>query len=303
MARLPRTERLPLAARKDIRDSWELRKGDYEESLSRILDQPWTIVVDPWAIHPYSQGSWCESSIGCVIASYVEGAFDRLRDFFDQNGNEARDEINEICSAHVLTIDYDDTNTVSYCGVKVSPERQLVILFSGNNLGTNASDAANSNNLTKALNDAPSLRPMNFTARNSIRNGYNPRIEQIQQKLKEMLQQDVSLVPNFETNFEKLTGNNNASSGWEWTFGNAHLAYFEGLALQLQYGKFGEDDMLREGLLETVDKHAVHIRVVDQIKGSYNEAVVEDGILYLQTTPKTFGVNTSNVASNVISIL
>lgn len=213
-----------------------------------------------------------------------------MRDFFDQNGNEARDEINEICSAHVLTIDYDDTNTVSYCGVKVSPERQLVILFSGNNLGTNASDAANSNNLTKALNDAPSPRPMNFTARNSIRNGYNPRIEQIQQKLKEMLQQDVSLVPNFETNFEKLTGNTNASSGWEWTFGNAHLAYFEGLALQLQYGKFGEDDMLREGLLETVDKHAVHIRVVDQIKGSYNEAVVEDGILYLQVSSPTNSV-------------
>ncbi|UZP39578.1 hypothetical protein NXS19_007394 [Fusarium pseudograminearum] len=111
------------------------------------------------------------------------------------------------------------------------------------------------------------------------------------------------MSPLFPISKQISRGNTSACSGWEWNFGNAHLAYFEGLALQLQYDKVGEDDMIREGLLETVDKHAVHIRVVDQIKGSYNEVIVEDGILYLQTTPKTFGINTSDAASNIVSIL
>ncbi|GKU05340.1 hypothetical protein FLAG1_04364 [Fusarium langsethiae] len=303
MARLPRAEKLPLAARKDIRDSWENRKGDFEEMLSNELGQPWTIVVDPWALHPYAQGTWCESSIGSAIVRYVEDASIQLRDFVNRNGDEVRDEINEICSGHVLTIDYDDTDTVSYCGVKVSSEGQLVILFSKNNLGTNTYDAANSQNLTKALNGAPSPRPMNFIARTSIRDGYNNSIGQIQEKLKDMLKQDISLVPNFEANFKKLNGSSDADSGWERNFGNVHLAYFDGLVTQLEYGKFGEDDMLQEGLLEAMDKRAVHIRIVDQTKRSYNEAVIEDGILYLQTTPTNFAVNISQVASDIIDIL
>jgi hypothetical protein len=217
----------------------------------------------------------------------------QFEEFVNQNGNEAKDEINEICSAHVVTIDYDDTNTVSYCGVKVSADGKLVILFSENSLGTNEHDAANNTNLTKALNDAPSPRSMNFVARTSIRNSYNTHIEQIQQKLKGMLKQEISLVPNFEANFEKLNGSADADKGWERGFGSTHLAYFEGLATQLEYGKFGEDDMLQEALLEAVDKHAVHIRVVDQTKRSYNEAVIEGGILYLQVLKfQSFGKET-----------
>ncbi|KAF5020807.1 hypothetical protein F66182_7167 [Fusarium sp. NRRL 66182] len=77
----------------------------------------------------------------------------------------------------------------------------------------------------------------------------------------------------------------------------------ETLVSQLENDKFDKDDMLQEGLLEAVDKHAVYVRVVDQTSRSYNETVVEDGLLYLQTTPNDFGVNISQVASDLINIL
>jgi hypothetical protein len=45
--------------------------------------------------------------------------------------------------------------------------------------------------------------------------------------------------------------------------------------------------MLREGLLEAVKGGEVRFRLVDEIKRPYNEAVIEDGILYLQVSTCT----------------
>ncbi|KAF9765446.1 hypothetical protein IL306_002271, partial [Fusarium sp. DS 682] len=284
MSRLPPAEKLPLAVRKNIRDSWENTKEDHEKRLSEILGQPWTINIDPKALFSYAEeGSWGFTSMGDLIVGYVEGVEDQLKYFIGQNGNEAKDEINEICSAHVLTMDFDEKNTVSYCGVKVGSEGELVILFTKGNLGTNINHAADTNNLTKALNQAPStIRPMSYVARASIRSDYDPSIKEVQEKLNQILGQEIAIVPNFEANFEKLKAKASADSGWEQSFGRAHFSYFEGLVDQLKYDKFGEDDMLQEGLLEVMDKHAVHFRVVDETKRSYNETVYEDGILYLQ---------------------
>ncbi|KAL3602358.1 hypothetical protein FPOAC2_06665 [Fusarium poae] len=301
MSRLPRAGKISLAARKD--NSWEIPRGEYVEMLSRVLGQPWTVAVDPWALYPYAQNCGYETSVGELIARYISGVFDLLRDFVDRNGNEARDEINEICHAHAITIDCDETKTISYCAVKVSSEGQLVILFNEQSLGFNAFEAADNNNLTKALNDAPSPRLMSFIARMSIRDSYNNYIAKIQEMLKEMLKQDIFLVPNFEANFEKLKSSSDSNSGWERNFGNAHLAYFNGLVDQLKYEKFGEEDMLRKGLLEGMDKRAIHIRLVDQTKRSFNEVVIEGGVLCLQTTPRDFGVNTSQVATDIVNIL
>jgi hypothetical protein len=206
-----------------------------------------------------------------------------LKYFIGRNGDGAKDEINEICSAHVLTIDVDETNTVSYCGAKVSSQGELVILFKEGELGTNISYALDSNNLTKALNEAPStVRPMSYMARASIRNNYEPNMKDVQEKLNKILGQDITIVPNFEANFEKLKSKASTDSNWEDNFGHFHFSYFEGLVSQLQYDKFGEDDMLQEALLEAMEKRAVHFRIVDETKRSYNETVIEDGILYLQ---------------------
>ncbi|KAJ4124240.1 hypothetical protein NW768_009596 [Fusarium equiseti] len=338
---MPRREpagRFPLAVLKNIRDSWENTRGDHEQRLSEILGQPWTISVDPPALYPYAEDDWAQQCLGDVIARsvpfisrfltwakvliqnvpqtlhfpslltlfvllrYVEDVVDQLRYFVGLHGDEVKGEINEICSAHILTLDYDDTKTVDYCGIRVSPEGKLMIVFNENRFGTNTSSAAEGDNLTNALNDVPSPKPMSFVVRSSIRRDYDPRIREIQEKLKRILKQEVSLVPNFEANFEELKGNAGDDLNWR-NFGNAHLSYFDALAVQLEYQKFGEDDMLQEGLLEIMPKNAIHIRVVDQTKRTYNEVIAEDGILCLQTTPNHFGINASDVASDIVNIL
>ena len=67
----------------------------------------------------------------------------------------------------------------------------------------------------------------------------------------------------------------------EW--GGTFVSYFEGAEYILKYQKFGEDDMLQEGFNEAVEKGEIAIRIVDKLNaGSYNESVIEDGVLYLQ---------------------
>ncbi|KAH6952765.1 hypothetical protein DER45DRAFT_647449 [Fusarium avenaceum] len=305
MVRRDPVARLPLVARKNLRDSFETPKQDIEGRLSQILGQPWTIKVDPLALYAYAEeDSWASTSLGDLIVSYIEGAEYQLKYFLERNGDGAKDEINEICSAHVLTIDVDEKNTVYYCGAKVSSQGELVILFKAGDLGTNTSNALDSNNLSKALNEAPSTtRPMSYVARASIRNDYESNIKDVQEKLNKILGQDITIVPNFEANFEKLKSKAGTDSNWEDNFGNFHYLYFDALVSQLQYDKFGEDDMLQEALLEVMEKRAVHFRIVDQTKKSYNETVIEDGILYLQAPPAEFGTNISHVANDLMNML
>ncbi|KAM0348701.1 hypothetical protein ACHAPU_004138 [Fusarium lateritium] len=305
MVRRDPVEKLPLVARKSLRDDWDNAKQDHEKQLSDILGQSWTISVDPKALYAYVEpDSWGTHSLGGLIVGYIDGARYQLRNFLERNGTEARDEINDICSAHVLILDVDEANTVSYCGARVSSQGELVVLFNENNLGTNIDNALDYDNLTKALDEAPStVRPMSYVARASIRNDYEPSIKEVQEELNKILGQDVAVVPNFEANFQKLKGDANADSSWQRNFGSAHLSYFRSLVSQLKYDKFGEDDMLQEALLEAMEKRAVHFRIMDTTTRSYNETVVEDGILYLQTTPKDFYCNVDQISSDLMNIL
>ncbi|KAM0431009.1 hypothetical protein ACHAPT_005643 [Fusarium lateritium] len=306
MARLPPAEKLPLAVRKNIRDSWENKKEEWEKKLSDLLGESWTIDIDPKTIYPYAEeNSWASTSLGDTIAGYVEGVEYQMRYYIDSNGGDGpKSEINSICSAHVLTMDFDDEKTVSYCGVKVTSEGKLVILFTEGNLGTNTSYAAESSKLVKALNEGPvGDRPMSYVARASIRNDYDGEISKVQEKLNKIFGKEVAIVPNFEDNFNKLKADPKAESGWEDGFGRIHLSYLQGLVSELEYQKFGEDEMLQEGLVEAVEGNAVHVRVVNELKRSYNETVIEDGILYLQTIPKDFGVNSHQIANELINLL
>ncbi|KAF4462926.1 hypothetical protein FALBO_10255 [Fusarium albosuccineum] len=307
MPRRAPAEKLPLAVRKNIRDEWENKKEELEQNLSEVLGVSWTVDVDFRALYPYAQDSsdWAANCLGEVIARYVEGVAYQLRQFIPANGDEAaRDEINEICSAHVLKFDIDEKKTVNYNGCKVSPEGELIILFTEGNLGVNVDDATERSKLAQALNEGPSRgKPMSYIARTSIRTNYDPKISEVQRKLKDILGQDIALVPNFEDNFAKLKDSPDSGDRWQENLGYFILSYFEGLASQLEWQKFGDDDMLQEGFFDGVEGRAAHFRVVDQLKRTYNEAVIEGGVLYLQTIPKYLGTNVSDAADGLINML
>ncbi|KAH7146654.1 hypothetical protein B0J13DRAFT_584200 [Dactylonectria estremocensis] len=289
MSRRAPAEKFLLAVRKNIRDSWENVREEREKKLSDVLGESWAIKVDPLTLYPYAEpDSWAQGSLGDIIAGYVAGVEYQLKYFLKYNREGTKTEINEICSAHFLTIDCDEEKKVTYCGCKISPAGELVVLFS---------EAAN---FTKALNEGPlSGKPMSYLARPSISKDYKPGISKAQEKLNKIPGQEIAIVPNVA----KLKGDWKTRDDFEPNLGGFTYMYFEALNSYLESERFREDDMLREDLLEIVEGRAVHFRIVDALKRSYNETVVKDEILYLQTTPEYFSANVDYVAGELLNLL
>ncbi|KAL7815910.1 hypothetical protein V8C44DRAFT_323338 [Trichoderma aethiopicum] len=239
----------------------------------------------------------------------MDGVLYQLGRFIEKHGAEGKSELNTIASARTITMDLDQDKKFTYCGCKISPAGELVILFGEGYLGTNIDYACSLENLEAALNEAPSTtsgRPMSFAARAAIRNDWDSEVQAIESKLKDILKKDIAVAPQFEQAFDKLSAAKDAPENWQQNLGAFLRMYFEGLIRYLEYQKFGEDDMLYEAFNETIDKATVAFRIVDKGKlkhSTYNECVIEDGTLILQTIPEYFGTNVDQAANNLMDLL
>ncbi|RFU79652.1 hypothetical protein TARUN_2567 [Trichoderma arundinaceum] len=311
MSRLPPVEKFSLAVRKNIRDEWENKKNDYEKKISDLLGEPWKIDISLHQVCAYAQDGYATNTPGSMISAYIEGVLYQLDRFIGKHGDEGKAELNTIASARTITMDLDEGKKFSYCGCEVSPTGSLAILFREGCLGTNIDYACSLENLESALNEAPgtasiSHRPMSFIARAAIRSDWDTEVGNIRAKLKSILKRDIDVEPRFEQVFDKLSAAKDAPDIWQRNLGLYLKLYYEGLLSYLDNQKFGEDDMLYEGFNETIDKATVSFRIVDkgQLKHStYNECVIEDGALILQTTPEYFGTNVNDVASVLMDLL
>lgn len=305
MSRLPPTEKLPLALRKDVRDNWEAHKGEWEKKISDLLGEAWTIDINPNQIHAYATDGYAKDATGSMINAYIEGAEWQLKYFVERNGDAGKNEINALAHAHQITMDVDINGKVSYCGSEISPTGQLVIIFKPDALGSNVNYALDEEHITKALNaaSAPTLK-MSYVARKGIRDDYEKDIATIQKKINEQLGKEITLRPDFEANFATLKAAKDVDESWERNLGSFTLKYFEALLSWMEYNKVKEDDMVQEGVNEALASGTVAVRVVDELKnGGYNEAVFEGEVLYLQTQPKNWGVNIHQVAEKLMDQL
>ncbi|KXX75697.1 hypothetical protein MMYC01_208296 [Madurella mycetomatis] len=312
--RLPPAEKLPLALRKNVRDEWENNKADLEKQLSDLMGTEWTIDIDPLAIWPYHNDGYAKESLGNCLKSYVEGALYQLKYVSGKNGDDDfKKEVNAICHAHVLTLEFDDADPprFSTCGCDVQ-DGKLRILFSETGLGYNTDYCLQDSTLLPALNAAPHDAPLSFTARANIRAEYDPKIGETRKQIADLLgkgEDEITLNPNFEANFTVLSaaaeaGNTDLQRNWQESLGSWTLRYFEALASQMKSMKVDEDEMVREGLLEAVSANEYVMRVVDKLKyDSYCEADIEEGKLYLQSTASNWGVNIDYVAQKLMDRL
>jgi hypothetical protein len=218
-----------------------------------------------------------------------------------------KDEINGVAHAHVIQMGEDTSQKFSYGGVLIN-DGALVIVFKQGNLGTNIDYALDP--IVEALNEAPhpDAKPLSVVTRLSIEQDYTSKIDDEVEKWEKMLAvKPFTLNPNFEANFKVLSESKDKDvrDDWQQNFGSFTLKYFEGAHYQMNYKKFGEDDMLQEGFNEEVEKHEAAFRVVDTLKkgSGYSEIFIEDGVLVLQTTPKNFGTNVDYVAEGILDLL
>jgi hypothetical protein len=277
-----------------------------EKQLSTALGVEWKVDINPLAIYPYApEGGYAQRSLGAVLkgyvsrtrsgrhntnmTSYVEGAVSQLNYFNGRFPDIGKDEVNTICHAHTLIMDIDEAEKVQYNGCDIV-DGKLRILFLPAYLGTNVGDALSL--LPDVLNAAeqpagtdgkpPVMGPQ---ARMSIAKDWEAQIGALQTKVDKMLGTSIKLNPNWDENFAKLKASKDVRGNWERDYGSVVYQYFDGALGQMNYHKFGEDEMLQEGLLEAVEKKGIALRVVDkltQAKATYNGCAVEDGVLYIE---------------------
>lgn len=215
-----------------------------------------------------------------------------------------KDEINKVVTTHTVIL--MPSTKFTYCGCDI--ESGIFRLhFHPDYLGTNINDAACS--LPEAVSAAPQPEgapALSYAARHSIKADYDSKIGGILEKCSKALQNpNLKFEPGFEGLGAMLKKGKDVRDDWERNLGNFAIAYYESFLSALEYNKFGEDDLLREGFEENVPKGVVKLRIVEQLQlqSGYNEILLEDGAVVLQTTPKYWGTNTHDTAAKLVDIL
>lgn len=182
----------------------------------------------------------------------------------------------------------------------------LRLLFHPNNLGTNINAVAD--DLPNVLSSAPQpagAPSLSFAARHSIATEYDPKIGALLSKAQTALQNpNLKFEPGFEELGKMLKVGKDVRDDWEHNLGAFARGYFESFTDVLERNKFGDDELLREGFEEGVEKGAVKLRIVEKlVKGSYNEILLEEGTIVMQTTPQNWGTNIYDTAAKLVDIL
>ena len=182
----------------------------------------------------------------------------------------------------------------------------LRLLFNPNNLGTNINDTAA--DLPTALSSAPqpdSAPSLSFAARHAIATDYDTKVGDLLSRAQTALKNPaLKFEPGFEELGKMLKGGKDVRDDWERNLGAFARGYYESFVDVLEREKFGEDELLREGFEEGVEKGIVRLRVVEKlVKGSYNEILVEEGSVVIQTTPTNWGTNIYDSAAKLVDIL
>ncbi|OBT84808.1 hypothetical protein VE02_06929 [Pseudogymnoascus sp. 03VT05] len=299
-------EKLPLAIRKNVRDSWENKKPELEAQLLTLLGEAWTFDINPLAIYRYAEeGSYGHSSLGDCIYAYVDGFIYQLKYFLSQHGEEGKTELNTVAPTHIITL--AASPKFSYCGTDIE-EGKLRLLFNPTCLGTNIDQAGQK--LAETLSAAPQPEgpsPLSYTARNSIKTNYDEKIgSYLEQAHKALQNEKFAFDPSWEQLAAGLKGGKDVRDDWETNLGNFATSYFEGFVSALTYQKFHEDEMLREGLEEAVPNGVLKLRIVEKLttgQSSCSEIILDNGDLVIQTTPSNFGTNVHDSASKLMDIL
>ncbi|KAF5378814.1 hypothetical protein D9615_007013 [Tricholomella constricta] len=299
--RKPGIEKLPLAVRKDIRDSYESEKEGFETTISELLGTPFHVNVNAGEVWAYNLPD-SNMSAGGILKGYVEGFIDALKDYVERYGEEGKTHFNDAVTQSELTVNVnelgDEAETIS-ADIKDGVFR---ILFHHQKMGYNQSDLKEF--LLKAVEDVPRAG-LSITAKNSIEEDYNEQIEELTKEIGEIIAMpDVILDPNFEENYAALDAVMK-DKDWHWGFGRATFQYFsEGLKYQLNSQGFKDDDMLQEGLAEYLQSKTFKIRVVPQTKNDdIIETVLEGGVVYIQMTAQNWWYNTGDAGSGLIDLL
>ena len=153
---------------------------------------------------------------------------------------------------------------------------------------------------------------LDFNAKPEVKKNYDSKVEGPEGEVKKVLITPIfEFIPNFQQNFALLdswhkTGktDNMFPRGWQTQLGDHTFTYSQYFEEQLEDDGFSRNDILQEEFKEAAKKNELALRAVKKLtKGNYNECVIENGVLYIQTTPEHWTSNCRDPAAGLVDIL
>jgi len=312
---VPPVDKLPLAARKDIRDNWEANVEEFTKTVADLLKEPYQLEVNFNQLYAHavaSDASWAKGSPGACTKAYFEGFIDYLKRFTeDGEYTEAIDAFNDLITTRKVILECD--NSFTYCGCSVKGGA-FEVNYQQQNLGTNTSYACEG--FAQAVDDglrAKDEYALPMIARKSIRDEYEvDKKEQLLEKFKdELLGADIKLTADYTAIWKGLVDGKKTKEGKDInlqdcarSFGNYIHSYLDGVCYQINY-QFKKDDMVVEGFLDAVKE--IELEIVQEtkkgLKNTYHEYEIKDEKLIIRTIPRYWGTNSSYVCEKLVEAL
>lgn len=309
-ARQP-AEKLSLAVRKNIRDKWESKKAEHESEIATFLGvEQFTITVDFNAVFPYAEARNYADSIGNLVNEYYSSLERRLGDYTKQGKDEeAKEALRKVLTKRSSSFQATDAKGISYCGLQIV-DGELLVVFNHQNFASNISDVADKiDSVVDDALDALGENDLPIVTRRSIAKSLTPKIPEWQDKLQEFFGKQYTFEYDVRAALDKLKQFPNEISWFKDRINQALPQfisnYFESLVNNLEYLKFGKDEMLQEAFVEATSSLVIRFEVVDSLpKGkNYNNAAFVDGELRLQAAPKNFASNIDEIGRDLVDKL
>jgi hypothetical protein len=225
-------------------------------------------------------------------SSYITCLMQELEQYIRRYGDDGVSRLNSVCFNHSIGLTAAAAEQIPdypSCDIK---DGSLRVLFQENWLGANCFSGiwgfeAAVNSAVDPNEQSPSL---SFIAAQSVKK-FDAKIEAIRVKAVSMLQfPSLKLTADFETIFTKLKAVKRDPSYWahqEKLLGDTAFDYFKSAFLEVIRVKFENSDVSCEAFRETIFRAEVRLRIVekpDELGGFTFEAVIEEGVLYIQVS-------------------
>ncbi|KAJ6518894.1 hypothetical protein C8R45DRAFT_949652 [Mycena sanguinolenta] len=227
----PALDRLPLVARKDLRENFEDKQEDFQSRIKTLLGKDFTININAEEVWAYAAEE--NTSIGGNFSGYVEGFISALESFLGKYGEDGKTYFNEAVTQSQLTL------TVNLVGDKAETITSDIkdgvyrILFNHKQLGYN--QHWQTDHILPAVESVP-REDFSLSVKYSIKVDYEANVEPLRQEINKLCGAEFILDPNLEENYKVLSAANNKirEKDWRVRFGTTVLSYFKGLQYQLE---------------------------------------------------------------------
>ncbi|KAF3189921.1 hypothetical protein TWF106_007099 [Orbilia oligospora] len=310
--------KLPLIARKNIRDEYEAKKGGLLERIKEYTGEDYEFIVDfQEKIYPNidTAQSYQVESPGSIAFSAYEGLADRLKTVTDEGEDQlVKDFFNEVVSSRKIDILIEPMES-GYTACRVR-DGVLELVFKTDNYGTNSWYLTEKliNNLDEAYAET-NKGELPLEARKGWQDDFVAKKDQLEADIaEELLGTKVTLVADpvaiWRTaveEYDKLKKRDKDQIDLESirrNMGSAVFSYFDGFRYQINY-KFKQDDLMVETFLETAPSKEVRFELVPELSpgNSYHEALFTDDAFVMRTTPKNWYTNSSYVCEKIDTLL